>query len=840
MMTHANTVGINKDQIKQNGLQAQKAYPLGYSPLKEHPALFCKAADRPQLYKRLQKQPWKNWYETILRPYAEVALAAENLAVLQTPLFALKVFPLEGTKIRPIQEMFCWQSAIANCALVGFLEDDTKVVDHARKLLLEAVDANWGLGGWGGEDYEVGSGWDHAWVANSQLITAYDLIANSFTKEERLRWEARIARDLEWCQTDPISPKYNPSWFGSIFMGVAALLLGKNDYVRKVEGMLDQYVDQVLWGEGEYFEGSSYQSGCMEIQNIVLIAALARITGRNPADNKRWAMRAEHWVRRSSPLGTDVTHSDANTISTTAQILLASINELPKEIGSWVVWMYERIGSPEWYHLRGNDAERKEGIDRPTMVGKPKISKPEQRYPYPALYGADPTFWLIVPDPLPQAVEPPFGSYIARNAGLACLRTDWSLQSMHTCLFAPRFYGSPHSHWDSLTFDFWAHGAYLIKNAGYHELFYPAPHVPHHLHKFLNIQPVPTPIKPPAPWNTWTGWNSEKCFRMAPDMHNIPTIDGGGGNHWTSRADPMHFIVNTGWVQSLRVDGGVAASYTNIGKLGTEGKVIRTIIQVEPSENSLGYLVVADDIVPTENPSAKCDWFLHPRGELSGSKSRPRWTTCDYLNSPAKDVHLEVCLPVGDLKYDIKPDGCHAVGGSFQLGSYLDVTWQGARRFWAVLRPASSQHVLPLAEDLPENLGLRIDSRDIILVRKIDESKLVFGEVQTDATTLIAREKGLDFYLAIESTFAELGNGIGFIASKPLMITAKCGRGAVFVDRPHKQPQAMEPVVLTVKNPHIKKGGRVIVDGELKATCLAGGFTVTIETLGMHNWEICE
>lgn len=830
---------LDKDEWKQSGLEAQASYPRGYQPVREHPVLFCRSSDRPKLKARLAKQPWKEWYQTLLRPLAEVALAARDLAELQTPEFHIKVFPIKGQSISAVQSMpsrGLWKFSIANCALVAFLEEDERFAAKTRQLLLESVEANWCEGGWGGEDYEVGSGWDHAWTWNAALAAAYDLVAASFSAEERRRFEARLARDLEWCQTDPISPRYNPSWFGSVFMGVAALLLGREDYVRKVEAMLDQYVDQVLWGEGEYFEGASYQSGCMEPQNLVLLAAIRNVTGRNPADNPRWAMRAEHWLRRASPLGTDVTHSDAGLVSPTAHMLLASIPHLPKEIAGWAVWMFERIGDPGWLPLRGSDDERRRGVDRPSTIGDRHAPERTRRYPFP--YHVDPAFWLMVPDPLPAAVEPPAGSYVARNAGLACLRTDWSMESMHACFFAPRFYASPHSHWDSLTFDFWAHGAYLVKNVGYQELFYPAPHVPPHLHAVLGVKPAPTPIKPPAPWNTWQGWDDRKCFRMAPEMHNLPTIEGGGGNHTTSRADPLHFVVNTGWAQAVRAHGGIAGSYTRASTLGTDGRVIRSLVQVEPVPGSPGYLVVVDDVIPDENPGARCDWYLHPRGELSGTRTRPVWTTCDLLNFPPKDVRLEVCLPPEGLDYQTRPDGCHLAGGSFQPGKYLDVFWRGARRFWAVLRPCPDGTGLPAAEDLPGNLGLGIGGRDLVLVRPLDRETLAFEGIAADAAALVARERGAGFYLALAARRADLGAGIGFEASAEVMLTARGGQGAVFCDRRHKQPEPMAPVRVAVRDGRIQAGQEILLDGRSVGRAWAGVFELVIEKPGMHRWQV--
>jgi len=863
MLEFRHTQPIDKDERKLAGRRAQERYPEGYRPLAEHPALFCRAGDRQRLRARLGKQPWKEWYETLLRPLAELALAARDLAELQSPGFALKVFPIRGAKISPVQAMGDnWKASVANCALVAFLEEDRQFQAKARQLLLEAAEANWGDGGWGGEDYDIDSGWTFAWIWNAALAVGYDLVAASFTPEERRRFEARLARDLEYCQTDPLSPRYNPSWVGTTFMGVAALLLGREDYVRKVEAYLDQYVDQVLWGEGEYFEGGGYQT-CMESPAILLMSAIRNVTGRNPAANQRWAMRAEHWIRRAGPLGTDATHSDAGLVAPTAQLLLASIPFLPPEVAGWAVWMYERIGDPGWLPLRGSDDERRRGVDRPSTMGD--RSEPERRRRYPYGVWAEPSFWLMTPDPLPAPVEPPAGSYVARNAGLGCLRTDWSMASMHTCLFAPRFYGSPHSHWDSLTFDFWAHGAYLVKNVGYHELFYPAPHIPGHLHAALGAKPAPTPIQPPAPWTTWQGWDAQRCFQMAPEMHNIPTVDGGGGNHWTSRADPLHFVVNTGWVQALRADGGIAGSYTRIGQLGTDAKVVRALVQVEPAPGMPGYLVVVDDVVPVENPEARCDWFLHPRGEIKGSgpftrpaePGRPEgrcavkgpdpfisWTTCDFLNFPPKDVSLEVRLPPEGLECTLKPDGHHLVGGSFQPGEYLDVSWRGPRRFWAVLRPAAEGQELPSAEDLSGNLGLRIGGPggDLLLVRPIREKELSFGGIRSDAGALLTRDGGRGFYLVDHATRASLSDGaggqLGFEASAPVMLTARAGCGTVFADRPHKQPTPMVPVKLAVRDPRLVVGGTVTLDGRPAGKCSAGGFEIVIESPGMHRWEV--
>jgi hypothetical protein len=852
MLEFQHSQPIDKDERKLAGRRAQERYPEGYRPLAEHPALFCRAADRPKLKARLGKQPWKDWYETLLRPLAEVALAARDLAELQSPGFCLKVFPIGGQKISPVQAMGDnWKAAVANCALVAFLEEDARFLAKARQLLLEAADANWGDGGWGGEDYDTDSGWSFAWIWNAGLAVGYDLVAASFSPEERRRFEARLARDLEYCQTDPLSPRYNPSWVGTAFMGVAALLLGRDDYVRKVEACLDQYVDQVLWGEGEYFEGGSYQT-CMEPPNIMLLSAIRHVTGRNPAVNERWAMRAEHWIRRAGPLGTDATHSDAGLVAPTAQLLLASIPLLPADVAGWAVWMYERIGDPGWLPLRGSDEERRRGVDRPSTIGDRAVPERRRRYPYGVW--AKPSFWLMTPDPLPAAVEPPAGSYVARNAGLGCLRTDWSMEAMHTCLFAPRFYGSPHSHWDSLTFDFWAHGAYLIKNVGYHELYYPAPHVPEHLRAALGVKPEPTPIKPPAPWTTWQGWDALRCFRMAPEMHNLPTVDGGGGNHSTSRADPLHFVVDTGpstslGAQALRADGGIAGSYTRIGALGTDGKVVRALIQVEPAPGMPGYLVVVDDVTPVEHPQARCDWFLHPRGEIKGSGPFISWTTCDFLNFPPKDVSLEVCLPPESLEYELKPDGHHVLGGSFQPGQYLDVSWRGPRRFWAVLRPAKQGETLPAAADLPGNLGLSVGGRDLVLVRPITAERLAFEGIESDAAVLVARDRGAGFYLAVAARRADLpplpsgsgaagGGRMGFESSAEVMFTASGGAGAVFCDRPHKQREPMTPVTLTVRDGRIPAGRPVLLDGREAGRSGAGQLELIIAEPGLHRWQL--
>jgi hypothetical protein len=109
---------VDKDERKQAGRDAQAHYPRGYRPLTEHPSLFCRAADRPALLDRLDRQPWKEWYETLLRPLAEVALAAKDLPELMTPLFNLKVFPLKGATVRPVQAMGgSWKASVANCAL---------------------------------------------------------------------------------------------------------------------------------------------------------------------------------------------------------------------------------------------------------------------------------------------------------------------------------------------------------------------------------------------------------------------------------------------------------------------------------------------------------------------------------------------------------------------------------------------------------------------------------------------------------------------------------------------------------------------------------------------------
>jgi hypothetical protein len=831
-------VPLDMYRRKQAGLDARTNYPQGYSPAAEHPVLFCRQQDREALRARLEKEPWKGWYYSIHRPMAEVALAAADLAELQQPGFHIKVFPLEKGKpvsaVQALPDRRRWPMHLANCALVAFLEEDQRFIDKARQLFSEAADAVWLVGGWGGDDYDVGSGWDGCWRGAAMLATGYDLVADYMTDAEKHKFEARLARDLEWCQTDPLSPRYNPSWFGSVYMGLAALLLGRDDYVRKIEALLDQYVDQVLWGEGEYFEGACYQAGCMEVQNISLLRAIEHVTGRNPAANARWAMRAEHWIRRASPLGTDVTHSDATLVTGSAQMLLASIPQLPPDVAGWAVWIWERFGSPEWLNLRGSDDQRRAGIGYPGKNGQ-QSSERSARYPHPR--SADPAFWLMVPDPLPAPVEPPSGSYVARGAGLGCLRSDWSTSAMHTCLFAPRFYGSPHSHWDVLTFDFWAHGAYLVKNVGYHENFYPAPHMAEHLHEHFGVKPEPVAADIPDYCNTWQGWSERDTYRLAPEARNIPTIDGGGGNNITSRADPIHYLVNTGWAQALRANGGFA--YPVYSRYGTPGTVIRSLLQIEADADSElpGYLLVVDDIVP-ENSEAKCNWYLHPRGEHVGEGERHVWTTCDFLNFPPKDVKLEVLLPREGLQLVTKSDSGHIVGAAFQPGTYLDASWTGSQRFWALLRPAKKDETLPQADPLAGNLGVRMGTSDLVLVRLIGEESLSFEGVKTDAAALVVRSGKAGFYLAVAATKLAMPEGLGFEASSEIMITARGQRGTVFCDRPHKQPQPMTPVKLVLHDPRIPAGAQVLLNGESVGKTSAGSLELTLPEPGMYSWTV--
>ena len=84
MLEFAHDWPIDKDERKRAGLEAQARYPRGCEPVGEHPVLFCRAADRPRLKSRLARQPWKEWYETLHRPLAEVALAAQDLVELQS------------------------------------------------------------------------------------------------------------------------------------------------------------------------------------------------------------------------------------------------------------------------------------------------------------------------------------------------------------------------------------------------------------------------------------------------------------------------------------------------------------------------------------------------------------------------------------------------------------------------------------------------------------------------------------------------------------------------------------------------------------------------------------
>jgi len=798
---------LHKDEWKQSGLDAQADYPSGYEPVPDHPVLFCRASDRRALRARLEKEPWRGWYEKIHRPQAEVALAARDLEQLRGPGFPLEVFPLEGKTLLPVQVSADWKSCLANLAFVAFLEDDDACREKAKRLLLEAAEAVWNIGGWGGEDYDVGSGWDSAWRSNTLLVTAYDLVAAAFGDEERRVFEARLARDLEWAQTDPVSPRYNPSWFGCAFIAMTALLLGRDDYVRKIEAMLDQYVDQVLWGEGEYFEGAGYQSGCMEQPNHLAAYAIRHVTGRNPFDNPRWAMRARHWIHRAAPLGTNPTHSDANLVCPTGHEMMASLSLLDSDTAGQVVWLWERIGDPAWFNLRGNDEERRAGVSAPFLDASRYQPTPERTRRYPEPCHGHPASWIMVPDPLPAAVEPPPGSYVARNAGLACLRTDWSMDAMFACLFAPRFYGSPHTRWDALTFDFWAHGAYLVRNPGYHELTRQVPRLSKPIAEFFGVEMVDPDDVIPVPdyCTTWHGWDERKSYRLAPEASNVVTIDGGGGNCMHSRCDPLHYLVHTKRVQVARANGGF--NYTQYHRFGTEGTVIRTLIQVEPAPDVPGYWVVVDDVLPEENPDAECAWHLHPSGEMA-DEAVLKWTTYDFLNFPPEPVHLEVVLPQNDIAFDLKPQPTHIGGGSFQVGRYLTARWKGARRFWAVLRPQANGEELPPIRVLPDDLGFAVGERDLVLVRPVGEKQLRHAGIDTDAGVVALRDGGTDFWLAVAGTYLSTDAGIGYRASAPLLVTGCGERGAAFVDRPHKQKEPMAPVHLEVQS----GGGRKAVE----------------------------
>lgn len=815
------TYPLNKDEWKESGRRAQAEYPAGYQPVTEHPVLLCRASDRPRLRDRLMREPWKTWYEKTHRPLAMVAMAAKDLTELSKPDFSLQLFPLTEGPPRVEQGGGGWMYYLANLALVAFLEDDASYRRKAIDLLLEAARINWNSSGWGGDDYDTGSGWTPSWVANAMLVVAYDLVADGMTAEERHPFEARLARDLEWAQTDPVSPRYNPSWFGCAYIVTAGLLLGRHDYVRKIEAMLDQYVDQVLWGEGEYFEGSSYQAGCMEAPNHLCAYAIRHVTGRNPFDNPRWSLRAEHWVRRCGPLGSDVTHSDAGLMELTVPELMASLSMLDSRVAGHVVWLWQRIGDPGWFPVVGNDEERASGVSiggRRPHIPLPTTLDRKRRYPQPM--GANPAGWLMVPDPLPEAVEPPPGSYVARGAGLARLRTNWNLDAMSACLFAPRFYGSPHTRWDALTFDLWAHGAYLVKNPGYGELCSDKlPRIGDELAKLLGVTRVRVDdvIPPPPPWKTWNFWDDRKCYRLSPGASNVPTIDGGGGHCKNGRCDPMHFVLNTGWAQAVRVNGGF--NYTYYATVGTDGDVIRTLIQVESGDGLPGYWVVVDDVLPKENPQALCEWHLHPAGTFTGDNQTFTWQMLDFLNFPPKRVGFEVVPPSQSVAYELRPHPTHIGGGSIGVGQFITARWTGRRRFWTVLRPAAAGETLPSIRRLDNDLGLVIGERDVILVRPIDSDRISHGGVETDAAVVVTRDGGKGFWLAAAGTFLATPGGAGFKASIPVLATANGERGVIFVDRPHKQVEPMTPVTFE------------------PVSATAGPMQVVLPTPGMHPWQ---
>ena len=211
-------------------------------------------------------------------------------------------------------------------------------------------------------------------------------------------------------------------------------------------------------------------------------------------------------------------------------------------------------------------------------------------------------------------------------------------------------------------------------------------------------------------------------------------------------------------------------------------------------------------------------------------------------------MSLEICLPPDGLEYELKPDGHHLCGGSFQPGEYLDVFWRGPRRFWAVLRPARGGEALPAAADLPDNLGLAVGARDLVLVRPIDSAGLDFEGIESDAPVLVARDRGAGFYLAVAARRAYLpqwpsgsgaasGGGIGFESSAEVMLTARGASGAVFCDRPHKQREPMEPVKLTIRDPRIPAGRPVLLDGREAARSAVGGFELVITEPGLHRWQ---
>lgn len=407
----------------------------------EHPSLFFKATEIPEIKKKIERSEWmsKAYDVLIIQADEMMKFGPEPQAYFATmdPAYAFnkndKHWKKHGILGRIIEKR------VGTLAMAGHLSGNQKYIEQAKAILLAAIRAI--------EPEEFLEHLQQSDAARGYAI-GYDLLYPYLSKEEREVVQKGIEKigavlynfKGVWSQDNLVINSQNHVSVHYGALGLCALVLGnKADWQQKATNRISDYVANFIDDTGYGTEGVDYTNyGLLGV--VPYTVALERITGVDLLNTQpSISLVPDQMIWKMFPWGKEtIAMNDAPTSlgSSAGLMYLISRYQLKEALWSWL-----KIEGEEGVKAYGGGTKGRRGDSRPSIGDGLSL-------PFVLLWGD--------PDLRPQAP-----SALSRffSSGRVFMRDNWqdSLSS-HVSFTSGIDYHQAHNHSDENSFTFNALG----------------------------------------------------------------------------------------------------------------------------------------------------------------------------------------------------------------------------------------------------------------------------------------------------------------------------------------------------------------------------------------------
>lgn len=385
-------------------------------PLKNfgsHPYIFFNETTLSDLRARVLLHPWQQWFSRV-----------ETNAINHLSIDILSMDP--ESRFEPTLDL----------AFAAIINQNLTYLNKAKEFLL-AIDPTTAY------DLHLRRG-----RATSHYALAFDMLYQNLTITERTTIANLLGNHtLPLINIMPVVVRNNHVGVVASGIGLAGLALQNNAWIELAISGIDDYFTTCFTTEGGNFEGYSYAGYFLE-SGLRFFYGLMNTGGKNYFADQKFLNFINTTIYCQSPLTTVPIYEDSTSSPEIVEALLwsaAQIYPYAPLLGNYSQWVFEA--------RLLNDALIYDGSYLSSSS--------------PWTHGMVARICMYSMNITP--VQPPLVPVIVwSESGLAIFRTGWQRDAIYfsmTCKSQDRF--QFHAHYDEVSFELWAYGAWLVANPGY-------------------------------------------------------------------------------------------------------------------------------------------------------------------------------------------------------------------------------------------------------------------------------------------------------------------------------------------------------------------------------------